>query len=400
MASLKDKLNLYKQKKADTGNISRPSPETFGAGKIVDGGSTLWRFSSVYDLKGPAERLGILSTSDIAAFARHNVVSPDISFDNLLFVDLETTSLSTAAGSYAFLFGIGVARGTDLVIEQYFMDDYAGEAAILERLAPLFRDYTAVTYNGKSFDIPLLKTRYRMNRVPGFPVDKKSIDLIHPTRAIFKSIYENCALGTIEEKVLGLSREKDIPSWLIPEVYFSYQKHGETARMDLVVAHHRQDIASMALLILFLNRLYEQVDSRSFDLLHRQSIINIAQRLYRKQPELFIDMARFLGDDIFRERRLFKRFSSAMKRLGRRDEILSFWEKDASVFSLEELAKHCEHVVKDYGKALSHCGAAKALLDKGILSKDGERQGDDIIALHLARFAARVKRLRGKTGST
>lgn len=396
MPSLKDKLNLYKKNKTGAGDSRRPSPEIFGAEKIIEGGSTLWRFTSVYDLKEPAERLGILSTTDISSFARHNGVDPGISFNDLLFVDLETTSLSTAAGSYAFLFGTGLARGTDLVIEQYFMEDYAGEAAILEKLAPLFRDYTAVTYNGKSFDIPLLKTRYRMNRVPGFPVDKKTIDLIHPSRAIFRSIYENCALGTIEEKVLGLSREKDIPSWLIPEVYFSYQKHGETARMDLVVAHHRQDIASMALLILFLNRLFEQVDSRSFDLLHRQSIVNIAQRLCRKEPELFVDMARFLGDDIFRERRLFKRFSSAMKRLGRRSEILSFWEKDGSVYSLEELAKHCEHVEKDYMKALAHCDAAIALLGMGLFAKDGERQGDDIIAPNKKRFEARMSRLRGK----
>ncbi len=396
MTSLKDKLNLYKQKKEEKGDITRPSPETFGAEKITDGDATLWRFSSTYDLAGPAERLGILSTSDIAAFARHNGVDPAISFDNLLFVDLETTSLSTAAGSYAFLFGTGIARGSELIIEQYFMDDYAGEAAILRKLAPLFQERTAVTYNGKSFDIPLLKTRYRMNRVPGFPVEKKSIDLIHPTRAIFKSIYENCALGTIEEKVLGFARGKDIPSWLIPEVYFSYQKHGETARMDLVVEHHRQDIASMALLILFLNRLYEQVDSRSFDALHRQSIVNIAQRLYKRDPVLFIDMARFLGDDIFRERRLFKRFGTAMKRLGRRDEILSLWKKDASVYSLEELAKHCEHIEKNYRKALSYCDTAMELLSRGLLAKDGERQEDDIIALHKKRFEARMARLRGK----
>jgi hypothetical protein len=131
-------------------------------------------------------------------------------------------------------------------------------------------------------------------------------------------------------------------------------------------------------------------------MLHRQSIVNIAQRLYRKEPELFIDMARFLGDGIFRERRLFKRFGSAMKRLGRRDEVLSFWEKDCSVYSLEELAKHCEHIEKDFRKALSYCDAAMALLGNGILAKEGERQGDDIIALHRERFAARAKRLRGK----
>ncbi len=394
MASLRDRLNIYKHKKEDREDTPRPSPAGFGAEKINEGEAALWRIASTYDLSGPAERLGILSTSDIAAFARHNGMGPGVGFDDLLFVDLETTSLSTAAGSYAFLFGVGTARGKDLFIEQYFMSDYAEEAEILRKLAPLFQKRTAVTYNGKSFDIPLLKTRYRINRVPGFPVDKKTIDLLHPTRAIFKSIYENCALGTIEQNVLGLEREKDIPSWLIPEVYFSYQKHGETARMGPVIEHHRQDIATLALLILFLNRLYEQIESRRFDALHRQSIVNIARGLYRRDPALFIDMARFLGDDMFHERRIFKRFGAAMKRLGRRDEVLALWKKDGSVYSLEELAKHSEHIDKDFRSALMHCEAAMAMLESGLIAQNGKLQDADTIAAQIRRFEARMARLR------
>ncbi len=399
MPSLRDKLGVYK-KEGKKRAISRPSPETFGAEKLKVDGAILWRFSSSFNLKDEAERLGLLPHDDISAFARHNGIDPALAFSDLLFLDLETTSLSTASGSYAFLFGTGREEKGKLLIEQYFMEDYSAEPAILKHLLPGFLNQTLVTYNGKSFDIPLLKTRYRMNRIQGFPVEKKSIDLLHPSRGIFKSIYENCSLTTLEEKLLGVTREKDIPSWLIPEVYFSYQNHGETDRMELVVEHHRYDIASMALLMLFLNRVYSLVDSRNFDALHRRSVINIAGRLYRKEPELFIDMARFLGEDILLERPLFRKFSSAMKRLGRREEIQRFWERDASVFSLEELAKQREHVEKDFGKALSHCEKALAFLDKGQLSENGERMGDDIIAPHRKRFEGRRMRLKGKMGKS
>lgn len=395
MPSLRDKLDLYKKKSA-LSTPARPTPEFFGAEKILEGATPLWRFESVHNIEEDARRLSWPLIENITPFSRRLGFEGDIVLEDLVFVDLETTSLSVGAGNYAFLFGLGTVEGNRLVIEQYFMHEYSEEPAILKRILSAFQKKIAVTYNGHTFDIPLLKTRYRINRVPGFPVDKKSIDLLHPSRAVFKSLFENCALATLESRVLGIERKEDIPSWLIPEVYFSYQKNGETERLGAVIAHHRQDIASMVLLTLFFAHLYENLEARRFHALRGISLSNVARWLYQRDLELFLDVVHFLGDDVFLDRNLFKKFSCAMKRLGRRDEIIDFWRRDASVYSLEEMAKHSEHIQRDYNAALGFCDDAMRLLSKGMLIEGEEFPDEDTIFFHLERFKRRIARLERK----
>ncbi len=397
MASLRDKLSLYK-KEACAAMPARPTPEHFGAEKLQDGDIPLWRFVSTHNLEEHAGRLSVSLADSILPFAKRLGFEGDIALDDLLFVDLETTSLSVGAGNYAFLFGLGTVEHKTLVVEQYFMHEYAEEPAILKKILTPFQEKIAVTYNGHSFDIPLLKNRYRINRIPGFPVEKKSIDLLHPSRAVFKSLFENCALGTLESRVLGIERAEDIPSWLIPEVYFSYQKNGETNRMSSVIAHHRQDIVSMAILTLFFSRLYHHLEARRFHAVSGISLSNVARWLYRRDLKLFLDVTRFLGDDVLKDRILFKRFSSAMKRLGLRDEILEFWKKDSSVYSKEELAKHCEHIEKDYSAALEYCEEALSLLNAGMIAAGEEMLDACALSFHRGRFMKRMQRLSRKIG--
>ncbi len=395
MPSLRDKLDIYK-KKTPLSEPTRPTPERFGAEKLCEGDVPLWRFVSMHNLEEHASRLSVPLRKSITPFSSRLGIDGELRFEDLVFVDLETTSLSIGAGSYAFLFGLGTVQGRTLVVEQYFMHEYSEEPAILRKMLKTFQEKTAVTYNGHSFDIPLLKNRYRINRVPGFPVEKKSIDLLHPSRAVFKSLFENCALSTLETRVLGIARTDDIPSWLIPEVYFSYQKTGETQRMGSVIAHHRQDIASMALLLLFFVNVYENLEKRRFHAISGISISHVARWLYRRDCELFLDVVQFLGEDVFKDRLLFKKFSCAMKRLGRRDEIMSFWKRDESVFSKEELAKHCEHIEKNYSAALKYCQEALALLDDGLIAYGEEISDVHMLSFHRERFITRMQRLSRK----
>lgn len=392
MPSLRDKLDLYK-KKTPASAPPRPTPEHFGAEKLLEGDTPLWRFVSTHNLEAHARRLSVALRETITPFSKRLGIEGELSLEDLVFVDLETTSLSVGAGNYAFLFGLGTVHNGMLVVEQYFMHEYSEEPAILRKILKPFQEKTAVTYNGHSFDIPLLKNRYRINRVPGFPVEKKSIDLLHPSRAVFKSLFENCALSTLETRVLGIERAEDIPSWLIPEVYFSYQKTGETARMGSVIAHHRQDIASMALLLLFFTNLYENLEGRRFHAVSGVSLSNVARWLYRRDVGLFLDVVRFLGEDVLKDRILFKRFSSAMKRLGLRDEILEFWKKDTSVYSKEELAKHYEHVERNYRVALGYCEEAIALFNAGMIAEGEAISETGVVSFHRDRFMKRMQRL-------
>lgn len=395
MQSFRDKLDVYK-KKASLTAPTRPVPEQFGAEKLCEGDIPLWRFVSTHNLEEHARRLSVELRESITPFSSRLGIDGELWLEDLVFVDLETTSLSVGAGNYAFLFGLGTVQNRTLVVEQYFMHEYSEEPAILKKILKSFQEKTAVTYNGHSFDIPLLKNRYRINRVGGFPVEKKSIDLLHPSRAVFKSLFENCALLTLEKRVLGIERADDIPSWLIPEVYFSYQKNGETEKMRSVIAHHRQDIASMALLLLFFVNLYENLKERRFHAVSGISLSNVARWLYSRDVELFLDVVRFLGEDVLKERILFKRFSSAMKRLGLHGEIMEFWRKDKSVYSREELAKHCEHIEKDFRAAFRHCEEALAFLNAGLIAEGEEIPDACALSFHRDRLIKRMQRLSRK----
>ncbi len=398
---IRDKLKIYEKR---SGDEKRREPSgalnALGGEKIVIDGKEIWRFVHPY----PLSRLRTSPGGDefagpIAPFLKYNRLPLDLSIHNLIFLDLETTALSTGAGSYAFLFGAGRLAKDEFVVEQYFMHDYSAEEPILHCILPYFRNAQAVvTYNGKTFDMPLLKNRYRMNRVPGFPVDIPVIDLIYPCRRLFKNVYENCALKTIEESLLGIRREDDIPGWLIPEVFFSFQKYGETDRLAVVLEHNSLDIKALFVLLYALNGIYRDVEKDAMDTLDRNVAINLAHHLYAFDIGIFIDMVMSLGPDALRERLLFKKFSSALKRSGRLQEAVDFWKGDGSIYSLEELAKHYEHREKDFSRAFDFCARAAELIDEGKFAPRGETLPAERLQFHRGRFSHRMGRLiRKKT---
>lgn len=167
-----------------------------------------------------------------------------------LFMDTETTGLAGGAGTLAFLTGLGWVEEGRFVVEQYFLRDYSEEVHMLARIARRMRGYThLVTFNGKSFDCPLLESRFTLMRMRGDWPEFKQIDLLHPARRIWKLRLERCNLATLEERVLGVAREKDIPGAEVPERYFHYLKTHDFAEMTEVIEHNRQDIVTLMLLM-------------------------------------------------------------------------------------------------------------------------------------------------------
>lgn len=395
--NLRDRMNIYR-KREPTGRLAPSLPGLPGAEKIDYRGRTLLRFSISLeegDPLFPSPPPGI--DEGLAPYRKFNRIGAEAAIRNLLFLDLETTSLSTGAGNVPFLIGLGAYRDRAFTVEQYFLDDYSEEGALLEYLLPRFREAGAlVTYNGKTFDVPLLKSRYRMNRVPSFPVDIPVIDLFHPCRRIFKSLYDNCSLKTIEEKFLGITRGEDIPGWLIPDVFFRFQKYGETDRLPLVIEHNRRDVASMFSLLFMLNEIYRLVESRDHHLLHRRALANLANHAYVVDLEAFLDLIRYMGDEVFHNRSLFKKFSTALKRTGRLTEAVAFWKKIDSVYSLEELAKHHEHREREFGCALEECSRAVALLEQGLFSPAGDSLDKGVVEFYRTRYDKRMERLLRK----
>lgn len=162
-----------------------------------------------------------------------------------VFVDLETTGLGRGTGTYAFLVGIGRFTGEGFRVRQYFMRNYPEEPAVLAAVRAELEDARSlITFNGRTFDWPLLETRATLNRMrlPLLP----HLDLLHPARRVWRPVTDSCSLGHLETAVLGLEREDDVPGALIPQLYFDYIRSQDPAPLAGVFRHNRLDIVSMA----------------------------------------------------------------------------------------------------------------------------------------------------------
>lgn len=175
--------------------------------------------------------------------------SPQPDPDRLLFLDTETTGLAGGTGTYAFLVGAGWLEDDRFVVTQYFMRDLDEEPALLAALAPVVeRAEALVTFNGGGFDLPLLETRFVLAR-RRWPGMLPHLDLLRPARRVWATSLEDCRLGTLERRVLGLARESDVPGGLIPALYFDWLRLRRGAPLARVFAHNRDDVLSLAALL-------------------------------------------------------------------------------------------------------------------------------------------------------
>lgn len=170
--------------------------------------------------------------------------------DTVCFLDIETTGLSP--NTYLFLCGLMYFENGDFVVEQVFARDYSEEAGLLGYVREtLDRFETVVTYNGVKFDLPFIKTRMAVNRVPVFK-PFTSVDLLYTARRVYTGKLPNCKLGTVEGHLRGFERTGDIPGKHIPAAYHDYVHSGDGRAMKNVLYHNRMDLFTMAV---FINRL-------------------------------------------------------------------------------------------------------------------------------------------------
>jgi uncharacterized protein YprB with RNaseH-like and TPR domain len=167
----------------------------------------------------------------------------------VLFLDTETTGLAGGTGTYAFLVGVAQIEGDGLVLTQYLMRDLDEEPALLAALAPLLEGASAlVTFNGAGFDVPLLETRFILQR-RRWPAVIAHIDLMRPARRVWRGALNDCRLGTLERLVLGVEREHDVPGFLIPQIYFDFLRRRAAAPLRRVLAHNRADVLALVALL-------------------------------------------------------------------------------------------------------------------------------------------------------
>jgi hypothetical protein len=162
------------------------------------------------------------------------------------YLDTETTGLSGGTGTQVF--AAAVCRPVDCGLElvQLFLPEPAGEAAFLSLLRDeLTATPGLATYNGSRFDLPLLRTRWVMARMPGDLQHPAHIDLLTLTRALLRQRLESCTLRVVEERLLGFERGADLPGALVPEAYLRYLRLGWAPHLELALEHNRQDVVSL-----------------------------------------------------------------------------------------------------------------------------------------------------------
>jgi uncharacterized protein YprB with RNaseH-like and TPR domain len=169
--------------------------------------------------------------------------------DQWLFLDTETTGLSGGSGTYAFLIGVAWWESGGFEIEQFFMREYSEERALLLALRERIAEHPVlVTFNGKSFDWPLLETRYRMSRKVSLPTPRAHLDFLHPARNLWRLRLGSVRLSELERYVLGWDRGADLLSGLIPQIYFDYLRGGPPERLVPVLNHNQMDLRGLAAL--------------------------------------------------------------------------------------------------------------------------------------------------------
>ena len=172
-------------------------------------------------------------------------VSPD-RWQDVLFLDVETTGLSGGTGTYIFLIGVAHFTEKELVLRQHMLLDLGAEREFIEGLRKEIEPFRAcASYNGKAFDLPIIRTRFVMAIRSELTVDDSHLDLLHPARRLWRDRFGSTTLKQLEESVLDEGRTADIPGWLIPDAYFHYLRKRDPAIIAPVLEHNARDVISL-----------------------------------------------------------------------------------------------------------------------------------------------------------
>lgn len=374
---LREKLNMYKNRQAP-GPASRPSRQSnSGKGKdvhdILEGvvldnedGSCFMvesRFPLTYIHGGYSLGSALGVSARLLKLMGCDTGNSNIcGSGSFIFLDTETTGLSGGAGTVAFLIGAGLFEGDSFILRQYFMRDYDEEPAMLRAFNELLSKMQIkglVTFNGRAFDWNILGNRFTFNRIKPALVDPVHLDLLFPSRRIWRLKLESCRLSSLEEKILGEYRADDIPGAMIPSVYFKYLEDRDATDIIKVISHNRADILSMVALMTKISRLLENPMAENADAFELAGIGGIFEEncMYDVVVECF--EACMESDAAFLKEMVAKRLSFIYKRKGDFEKAVRHWEKmlcsgrgPSAVFYLVELAKYYEHREKNPDKAV------------------------------------------------
>jgi uncharacterized protein YprB with RNaseH-like and TPR domain len=332
-----------------------------------------------------------------------------------LFLDTETTGLAGGTGTYAFLVGLAWWDAGGLQAEQLFMRDFTEEYSLLHELAARIAERPVLfTFNGKSFDWPLLENRFTMTRSIAAPKLAAHLDLLHPARALWKLRLGSVRLVELERQVLdaprlGWHRENDVASAVIPQFYFDYLRGGPAEPLAGVVRHNQMDLRGLAALYCKINTVLAESSDAGSEI-ESLDLFGLSRFLQRRgeADRAHSACAQALETGLpaeFRQKAL-QELALMDKRRGKYASAAEIWQEMSAdpqdgIHACEQLAIYYERHARDLERAaeFAELGLAKLRRQRGTLSgRAASSSRDPYLAARHARleqkFLQRIARLQ------
>ena len=340
----------------DTVVEGRVAETEFGEAYLVE------QFIPEHQAHGPLPLRFPSSLKKLAAWAgdaRLSLIAPE----RFLFLDTESTGL-WGSGTFAFLVGLGRFEQGGFRQTQFFLREPIEEHAMLEALNGMISAEDAlVTFNGKSFDLPLLNGRYLTNGAPLPFRNLPHLDLLHIARRLWRQLLPSRALGDLEVQLLGVKRsQQDIPGWMIPQMYIDYLHTGDARPLAGVFYHNSMDVVSLAALLdhiaAKLAAPLEMVEHHS----ERYAIGRLLADIgFAEEAIEVFENTLSLELPAETEYQLVENLACLFRRRGDYESALQLWQRaaaDGYVYAHVEIAKYYEHRSGDLNQALRYTQGA------------------------------------------
>lgn len=326
------------------------------------------RHTTSADLQGQVSFQRRPDLSVISAW-RKNPELREIPIDRIIYLDTETSGLAGGAGTFAFMIGIGYIDDRGFHLYQLFLRHPAEEQALLASLTRLIENFqVVVTFNGASFDIPLLNARHILNSIQSPFTNRIHVDMLPLARRLWKNRLPSRRLGNLEIEILGMERtEEEVPGWLVPEIYHEYILSGDARPLAGVFYHNEMDIRSLAALFIYcadlLDRPMEYASEEGLDLI---AIGRLFEELGQTDRALDLYSAGInagLPQDFYIQTLL--RYSEIYRKRGELEQAQNLWIRAAGLGSIEacvHLSKFFEHNLKEYNQAIYWAEKAQSLI--------------------------------------
>lgn len=185
---------------------------------------------------------------------------PEVDAPLLLF-DTETTGLGSGAGQWVWMVGMLIYSSKRWFLRQWWLSRPGSECLYLEAIADaLPAAFNLLSYNGRSFDVPMLRTRHQLHGLVSPFENRPHLDLLHAVRRRYRGCWSDCRLATVERELLGRQREDDLPGSQAPQAWRSFLRGGSSAAVGQVLEHNRVDLESLVHLVRYLARTHGAKD--------------------------------------------------------------------------------------------------------------------------------------------